>query len=165
MAILSFLGGVNIAHRQVTEAPNGQYPDAQLYQVQATPPSGSEEAVSSPNDLGHIKCIFKTTHGGKQGTVFIESTDWWSDFNAPTYVAEPWLEDRVIEWFPEGVMGATDADELMKKAGYTQKYLNMTFRYPLNPETKEEIYVFQMEDKNTYVTVGARTGTVTTEEH
>lgn len=163
MAILSFLGGVNIAHRQVTEAPDGQYPDAELLEVQARPPDGTEEAVSSPDDLGHIRCIFKTMHSGTQGTVFIESTDWWSDFNPPSYVAKRSVGNRVISWIPEGLMEATEADKLMKEAGYTKKYLGMKLRYP-SEKAEEEVYIFQMEDKHTHVVVGAKTGIVTVEQ-
>ncbi|GAA4348109.1 hypothetical protein GCM10023185_03720 [Hymenobacter saemangeumensis] len=139
-AILSFLGRVNIAVRLVQD----QYPDAALYEVEALPPS--PRSCTNPNELSKLKVVFQA---GK-GTVIIESTG-WGTFGPVQYIAQPWMEDVVIPWPVR--MEATEADSLLKKAGYTGAYGAMTLRHPLYPGINQPYYIFSMKTGQ-YVFVG-----------
>lgn len=163
MAILSFLGRVNIADRILTE---GNYPNAQLYEVQATPDEPQAQGVSKVNDLNHLKCVFNTKKDNKQGTVIIEETN-WGEFGAPQYIPEPWLEDIVIPWPPaEDTMEPNKAHDLMVAAGYKGPFLNMVFRSPLGPGSEREAkYMFAMADHQTFVIVGSVTGRIEVEKN
>ena len=147
-AILSFLGRVNIAVRLVQD----QYPDAQLYEVEALPPV--PEKVSNPNALSKLKVVFRAGNG----TAVIKSTG-WGTFGPVQYVDQPWLEDVVIPWPIR--MEATEADALLKKAGYTGTYGAMTLRHPLYPGIEQPYYIFSM-NSGQYVFVGVNDGKVTT---
>jgi hypothetical protein len=147
-SILSFLGRVNIAVRLVQD----QYPGAQLYEVEATPPT--PQAVTNPNALSQLKVVFRA---GK-GTAIIQSTGWGS-FGPVKYIDSPWMEDVVIEWPIK--MEATEADSLLKKAGYTGPYGAMTLRHPLYPGVDEPYYIFSMKTGQ-YVFVGVNDKKVTT---
>jgi len=160
MAILSFLGRVNIAHRILTE---GDYPNAQLYEVQATPDPPQSEGVSNVNDLDHLKCIFHTNQDGKQATIIIEETN-WGEFGPSKYVPEPWTDDRIIPWPPaDDVMEPNKARNLMVNAGYGGPFTSVMFRSP--ESVKELKYMFAMADHHTFVTVGSITGQIEVEKH
>jgi|GEM_PF-760113 len=146
-AILSFLGRVNIAVRLVQD----QYPDAELYEVEALPPS--PRPCSGPNELSKLKVVFRA---GK-GTAIIESTG-WGTFGPVQYIPQPWMEDQVIAWPVQ--MEATEADSLMKKAGYTGTYGAMTLRKPLYPGIVQPYYIFSM-NSGQYVFVGVNDKKVT----
>lgn len=154
-AILSFLGRVNIANRLVQV----QYPDAQLYEVDATP--NVPGPVTNPNELPHLRLVFNAPKDGKQGTAFISSIG-WSEFGPVQWIGQVFLEDNDIPWPPpQGFKDATDADALLKKAGYTGPYLNFTLRQPTShPASTEPYYIFQMANTSKYVSVGAIDGQV-----
>jgi hypothetical protein len=158
-ANLSFFGCVDIAVRGVT----AQYPDAQLYEVDASPNPPQPNGVTSIEALNSLRCVFLTKAGGKTGTVIISSSDQWGEFGAVKYIDEPWTEDVVIDWPPaDDIMPPTKAYILMTQAGYTQPFLNMTFRHPLYPFTDEPKYMFALGDFS-YVVVGAVSGKVESE--
>jgi hypothetical protein len=137
---LTFLGGVNIAVRLVKE----KYSDAQLYEVTARPPL--PHLVSNPNNLSHLDLVFHTS----KGTAFISSIG-WGEFGPITFVGQPWLEDVVIQWPIK--MDITEADQLMKKAGYTGKYSVCVLRHPLYPGVEDPYYIFTMATGE-YVFIG-----------
>jgi len=144
---LSFLGRVNIAVREVQK----EYPNAQLYEVDATPPTS--EGVTDPYLLSQLKIVFRAG----SGTAIIKSTGWGS-FGPVEYIPEPWMEDVVIPW-PVN-MDAKEANALMRKAGYTAPYSAMTLRHPLYPGENEPYYIFCMTN-GTYVFVGVKDKKVT----
>jgi len=138
---LSFLGFVNIAVRKVQK----EYPNAQLYEVDATPPS---EGVTDPYLLSQLKVVFRAG----SGTAIIKSTGWGS-FGPVDYIPESWLEDVVIPW-PVN-MDAKEANAIMRNAGYTTPYSAMTLRHPLYPGDNEPYYIFCMTN-GTFVFVGVQ---------
>lgn len=145
--ILSFLGRVNIAVRLVQD----QYPGAQLLEVEALPPT--PQAVTNPNALSQLKVVFRAGNG----TAIIKSIGWGS-FGPVQYIGSPWMEDVVIAWPIK--MEASEADSLLKKAGYTGPYGAMTLRHPLYPGIKEPYYIFSMTTGQ-YVFVGVNDKKVT----
>jgi len=134
MAILSFLGMVNIAIKLVTE----KYPDAELYEVDEVSSNGPTTDVLS---IKQLRVVFRTRDGG---TAIIKSTA-WGEFGPVEYVDQPWLEDIVIPWPIE--MDLAQAAELMKKAGYNTPYQTVTLRWPLYPGVKQPFYIFGLENR------------------
>lgn len=129
MAILSFLGRVNIAVRLVQE----QYPQAKLYEVDATP---SDSSVTDPEKFDLLRVVFQNENNS---TVFIRSTG-WGTFGEPTLIPEPWLEDVVINWPVE--MTLEEAIGLKNAAGFGGPSANMTLRNPLGPTLSNPCYIF-----------------------
>lgn len=143
--ILSFLGRVNVAMRLIRE----KYPDAELYEVEAT---GQKPSVN-PNDIAQLKVVCRAG----RGTAIISSTG-WSTFGPVMYVDQPWLEDRTIAWPID--MELTEADRLLKAAGFTGPYDTVTLRHPLAPGFNEPYYIFGMTTGQ-YVFVGVNDKHVT----
>ncbi|KAF9524437.1 hypothetical protein CPB83DRAFT_797973 [Crepidotus variabilis] len=142
MSVLSFLGNVNIAIRIVDKL----YPKAQLYEVDGTTSDG--KPTTDPIKINKLRVVFTAD----EGTVLINSAS-WGEWNAPTYIPEPWLEDVVIP-FPID-MDIVDAQAIKDKAGYTTEYAAVTLRWPLYPGTEEPYYIFSL--KNHHVFVGVYT--------
>jgi hypothetical protein len=129
---LSFLGMANIAVRLVRD----RYQDAQLYEGDGISPGGPTTKVQ---DVNSWRFVFRAGDGG---TAIIKSTV-WGEFGPIQYIPEPWLEDRVIPWPID--MEITQADDLLKQAGYTQPYSSVTLRWPLYPGMNQPFYIFQVE--------------------
>jgi hypothetical protein len=146
---LSFLGMANIAVRLVRE----KYQDAELYEGDGISPGGPTTKVQ---DVNSWRFVFRAGGGG---TAIIKSTV-WGEFGPIQYIAEPWLEDRVIPWPIE--MDITQADNLLKQAGYTGPYSSVTLRWPLYPGMNQPFYIFQMENEG-FVFVGVYDGSVNRE--
>jgi hypothetical protein len=130
---LSFLGAVNIAVRLVRE----QFPDAQLFVVEASPPT--PEYVTNPTALTHLSLVFDI----KSGTAFISSTDVWGEFGPVTHKPDKWTGVEIIH-LPIA-MEAVKADELLKKAGYTDSYSGFSLAQPLYPGCNEPYYMFNLK--------------------
>jgi hypothetical protein len=150
--ILSYLGRVNIAVRIVTE----KYPDAELYEVDATLPRGDPSPTSSPLGLSQLRAVFRA----KGGTVIILSTG-WGEWAQPQFVPSPWLECVVIPWPIK--MDITDAAAILRNAGYKDNIWNCTLRHPLGPGGKpydEPYYIFLLAESREYVFVGVNDGKI-----
>lgn len=154
--ILSYFGRVNIAIRLV----HGEYPDAKLYVVNAT--TKDHKPVNNPNELEHLEVIFNASKHGKQGTVRIESVG-WGEFGPPHFRLSSILRDVVIPWPPKGLIEITDADAILKKAGYTQPYFSIPLSQPFYPGTKEPYYSFEFVDGSS-ILVGAKDGKIVNPE-
>jgi hypothetical protein len=141
---LSFLGCVNIAVNLVSQ----QYPGAKLYEVDthATNPG-------QPSPLKDLRAVFQV----KGGTALAIMTQ-WGEFGPIQFIPQPWLEDVVIQWPIK--MDIVEADQLLKKAGYTGPYGAITLREPLYPGNYEPYYIFSMMGGG-YVFVGVNDGKVT----
>ncbi|MBV9389192.1 MAG: hypothetical protein JOZ78_22460 [Chroococcidiopsidaceae cyanobacterium CP_BM_ER_R8_30] len=147
MAILSFLGMVNIAIKLVTE----KYPDAELYEVDGVSSNGPTTDVLS---IDRLRVVFRTRSGG---TAIIKSTV-WGEFGPVEYADQPWLEDIVIPWPIQ--MDLAQAAELMTGAGYNTPYKTVTLRWPLYPGVKQPFYIFGLENR-IFVFVGVYDKSVT----
>lgn len=79
-------------------------------------------------------------------------------FFGPEYIAEPWLEDCVIDWPIE--MDLEEACKLIQQAGYTQNFTAVTLRYPLYPGSERAYYIFGFS-KDLHVFVDTVTKEVT----
>lgn len=80
-------------------------------------------------------------------------------FQAPQFVQQPWLEDRVITLPLKRSL--EDAVTLLKQNGYTESFTNVTLRYPLYPGVTEPSYIFTVPARNSFIFVGVNTGQVT----
>lgn len=149
-AILGFVGRVNIAVRTVQLTDHN--PDARLYEVQATAPGGSGE--TKPAGLTQLQVVFSLDNNR---CAIINSTAGGA-FNPVQYRNTPWLEDLVVAWPIE--MDAVEADALLKKAGYSSPYDEMTLRWPLYPGINQPYYIFTMV-VGLFVFVGVNDKTVT----
>lgn len=147
---LGFVGRVNIAVRTVQTQDHN--PDARLYEVQATAPGGTGEI--QPVALTQLQVVFSLP---KNRCAIINSTAGGA-FNAVQYRNTPWLEDLAVAWPIE--MSAVEADALLKKAGYTSPYDEMTLRWPLYPGINQPYYIFTMV-VGLFVFVGVNDKTVT----
>ena len=136
---LSFLGMVNIAVNKV----RAKYPNAQLYEVDAFPSGGP---TTNPQAINEMKVVFQVGNN----TAIISSTS-WGEFGPIEYIQEPWLEDVVIPWPIQ--MTLEEANALLKEAGYTGPFRNLTLRWPLYPGVHQPSYIFGMVDGG-YVFVG-----------
>ena len=150
--ILSYLGRVNIAVRIVKE----QYPDAELYVVEATLPRGVICPTPNPLGLSQLSAVFRA----KEGTVIIRSTG-WGEWARPQYIAEPWGDCHVIPWPIK--MDITDAAAILRKAGYKDDLWECTLRHPLGPSRKpydEPYYIFLLAPSRERVFVGVNDGKI-----
>ena len=147
---LGFVGRVNIAVRTVQI--NDHNPDARLYEVQATAPGGA--GVTKPATLTQLQVVFSLANSR---CAIINSTAGGA-WNAVQYRDTPWLEDLVVAWPIE--MNTVEADALLKKAGYTSPYDEMTLRWPLYPGINQPYYIFTMVI-GLFVFVGVNDKTVT----
>lgn len=143
---LNFVGMANIAVRLVRE----KYQNAELYEGDGISPSGPTTNVE---DVNSWRFVFRAGDGG---TAIVRSTV-WGEFGPIQYIPEPWLEDRVIPWPIE--MDITQADGLLKRAGYTGPYSTVTLRWPLYPGTNQPFYIFQT-GREDFVFVGVYDGSV-----
>lgn len=149
MAILNFVGRVNIAVRIVTE----KYPNAKLYEVDGG--LSSSGFTTDPLKIGELKVVFQNTNNS---TVIIKSTG-WGEFGEPELIPHPWVEDIVIKWPVE--MDLTEANQLKEAAGYKTPYNTVTLRNPLGPKITNPYYIFGNNQSESYVFVD----TVTKEVH
>lgn len=148
MAVLSFLGMANIAVRLVTQ----KYPGSQLYEGDGISPSGPTTNIK---DVNSWRFVFQVPDNG---TAIIKSSV-WGEFYPIQYIPQPWLEDVVIPWPIK--MDITQADQLLKQAGYSQAYGAVTLRWPLYPGIEQPYYIFSLTT-GVYVFVGVYDGSVTT---
>ena len=147
---LGFVGRVNIAVRTVQITDHN--PSARLYEVQATAPGGG--GVTNPAALTQLQVVFSLE---KSRCAIITSTAGGA-FNPVQYRDTPWLQDLVVAWPIE--MDAVEADALLKKAGYTALYDELTLRWPLYPGINQPYYIFTMV-VGLFVFVGVNDKTVT----
>ncbi len=148
MAILNFVGRVNIAVRIVTE----KFPDAQLYEADGTSSSGQ---TTDPLQIDQLRVVFRNSHNS---TVIIKSTG-WGTFGEPVLIPEPWLEDVVINW--PVYMDIVEANQLKEAAGYKEPYGAVTLRNPLGPKIGNPYYIFGSNPTQPYIFVD----TITKEVH
>ena len=148
MAILNFVGRVNIAVRIVTE----QYPDAKLYEADGVSSSG---LTTDPLKIDKLRVVFQN----KDNTTVIINSTGWGEFGEPELIHQPWLEDIVIQWPVE--MDLDEANQLKEAAGYKEPYSNVTLRNPLGPKKSNPYYIFGGNPGKPYIFVD----TVTKEVH
>jgi len=147
MAVLSFLGMANIAVRLVSK----KYPGAKLYEGDGVSPSGPTTDVKNINSW---RFVFQLPDNA---TATIQSSV-WGEFQPIQYIPQPWLGDIVIPWPIK--MDITEADRLLKRAGYTKAYGTANLRWPLYPGNNEPYYIFGF-GQSVFVFVGVYTGQVT----
>jgi len=147
MAILSFDGRVNIAVRIVKE----QYPNAQLYEADGI---ASDGPTKDPAKIDKLRVVFNNEY---KSTVIIKETA-YGEFGEPQLIAEPWLEDVVINWPVK--MDLPKANELKEKAGYTNAYGAVTLRNPLGPKPGNPYFIFGGDPSKPYIFVDTDTGEV-----
>ena len=148
MAILSFLGRVNIAVRIVTE----KYPEAKLYEVDGESSTG---LTTDPLNIDKLRVVFQNSNNT---TIIIKSTG-WGEFGEPILIDEPWLGDIVIDWPID--MELVEANKLKEAAGYTGAYAAVVLRNPLGPKATNPFYIFGSNPDEPYIFVD----TITKEVH
>lgn len=148
MAVLNFIGRVNIAVRLVTE----KYPDASLYEVDGYSSTGQ---TTDPLKIDELRVVFRNI---KNTTVIIKSTGWGS-FGEPVLIPGPWLEDVIIKWPVD--MDLEEANQLKEAAGYKDPYGAVVLRNPLGPKLGNPYYIFGNNPSVPYIFVD----TITKEVH
>lgn len=148
MAILSFLGRVNIAVRIVTE----KYPEAKLYEVDGESSTG---LTTDPLNIDKLRVVFQNSNNT---TIIIKSTG-WGEFGEPILIDEPWLGDIVIDWPID--MELVEANKLKEAAGYRGAYADVVLRNPLGPKVTNPFYIFGSNPDEPYIFVD----TITKEVH
>ena len=115
-----------------------KYPDAQLHDVDYSPPV--PRPCESPYDLSSLT-VYCKVDGGK--LIAFVSTIGYSPFG-PIELREGVLDDRKNVGWPVD-MDITEADELMKKAGFKQPYTGATLDFSILPGgDNESNYTFNM---------------------
>lgn len=148
MAILSFVGCVNIAVRIVTE----KYPKAKLYEASGKSSTGP---TTDPLKINELQVVFQNVDNT---TVIIKSTT-WGEFGEPELIPYPWCEDVVIQWPVK--MDLVEANQLKEKAGYKEPYGAVVLRNPLGPTINNPYYIFGNNPGAPYIFVD----TITKEVH
>jgi hypothetical protein len=148
MAILNFVGRVNIAVRIVTE----KYPNAKLYEADGVSSTG---LTTDPLKIDQLRVVFQNSNNT---TVIIQSTG-WGEFGEPELIPYPWLEDVVIKW-PVN-MDLDEANRLKEAAGFKAPYGAVTLRNPLGPHIGNPYYIFGNNPSEPYIFVD----TVTKQVH
>lgn len=117
---ISYLGFLNIALRQVQE----KYPNATLVLAESTaiPPSNYIDSFKS---LKHFAAVFNTG----QGHVTVDSIE-WGTWSAPVYTSGPWLGEKIID-LEKIKLEPTQADDLVKAAGWTLEFNRLCLSAPL----------------------------------
>lgn len=137
-----FLDILNQANAIVNQA----YPGAQFYEADQPEPA-----------TGNWRFVFNVPNKTEvNGTAIL----WYvaGKFSKPEYIAQPWLEDRVI---PLPIkMDLSTAQTLAGKAGYPPPYKNITLRWALYPGVYEPSYIFGTAAG--FVFVGVYDGKITT---
>ena len=153
-----FLANVNSAVRKVRT----KYPDANLYEVDASLPKPESPATTDPTQLTKLRAVFQNTNNT---TVTITSQEIWGEWNDPVLIPEPWLEDVVIPWPVK--MDIKTAAEKKQGAGYRAPFFTCTLRHPLQgPNEKlpeQPYYIFGTGDFTWYL-VGVNDGQVYVEK-
>ena len=90
-------------------------------------------------------------------TAFISYKD--STFSNVSVVDDPWFDDCIIR---DLKMDLPEAIELMRKANYNDKFVDLTVRRPLHPGCKEPYYIFSCPELG-WVFVGTNSKKVTLE--
>ena len=150
--ILGFLGGVNIAVRQVRE----KYPKAELFRVTCDPPIGPVYPRINGNDLHRNTAYFRADNG----VVTIKDVGWWSIWGQPVWTEGPILGPGDIPWPPEKeYMDLDKAAKLVVEAS-KMSFFNAELWAPMNPTgDTQPRYSFSMLDASTWE-VGAIDGKV-----
>jgi hypothetical protein len=145
-AILSYLGRVEIARRIVQE----KYPNAALYHAAAT--TTTQDGVDSPYLLTQMQVMFRV----EKGTVIINSTG-YGTFGPAEFKEGSIVGNADLDWPVK--FDAIEADNILKKQGYTGRYKKLGLVKPLYPGMDQDYYVFTMEDGRD-VWIGTKDGKV-----
>lgn len=143
---LSFIGLTNIAYKMV----NTKYPGSELLEADGFPPKGS---TTNPREVTNWTYIFRTPDGGA-ATI---STTTWGHFTPIKYNPKAFLGNVAIPWPIK--MDIVEADQLLKKTGYTGPYRAVSLGWPLYPGNTETYYIFTMSNGET-VFVGTKSKSV-----
>ncbi|KAF0410090.1 hypothetical protein F8M41_008303 [Gigaspora margarita] len=90
-------------------------------------------------------------------TVIINETS-PGNFDPPTLIDEPWLEDLIIHWPID--MDLYLANRLKEAAGFTKPYETVTLRNPLEPKPGNPLFIFG-DGSSQFIFVDIVTGDVT----
>lgn len=137
---ISWDGFVNIGFNLIKK----EYPDAQLYEIDATP--ATKEPVFNEWGLVNNRIVCRLD-GNK--TAIIQSNGWGS-FGSVQTIDAPFLGDVVLKWPVSMVIH--DAFSILRKAGYEQAVSAVTLRQPLNPTDDQPFYIFNIG--NEFIAVG-----------
>ncbi|CAG8717275.1 26355_t:CDS:1, partial [Gigaspora margarita] len=144
---LSFNDRVNIAVSIVIK----QYPYAELYEADGMALGGP---TKDPMKIDHIEVVFQNEN---DTTVIINETS-PGNFDPPTLIDEPLLEDLIIHWPID--MDLYHANRLKEAAGFTKPYETVTLRNPLGPKPGNPLFIFG-DGSSKYIFVDIVTGNVT----
>lgn len=137
--------------KEATKLTIAECPEAKLYEADAT---NIDTTGMTADDIKGWRFVYYVP---KMKTAFIYYKD--SLFSNVTIIDQPWLEDCIID---ELKMDLPEAIELMRKANYSDKFVDVTVRWPLYPGCNEPYYIFSCP-KIGWVFVGTLSKKVTVE--
>jgi len=136
--------------KEATKMVRAECPQSELYEADAVLP----EPAMTTEDVKGWQFVYNFP---ELKTALIYYKD--STFSNVTVVDEPWMEDCIIRNLK---MDLVEAIELMRKANYNDKFIDLTVRWPLYPGCKEPFYIFSCPELG-WVFVGANSKKVTLE--
>lgn len=117
--------------KEATKLVSAECPKVELYEADAT---NIADPGMTAEDVKGWRFVYNVP---EDKTAFISYKD--SVFSNVTIVDQPWFEDCIIK----GVkIDLPEAIELMRKANYSDKFVDLCLRQPLYPGCNEPYYIF-----------------------
>ena len=137
---------------KATGIMQAQEAEAELYEADAT---NIDTVGMTVDNVRGWKFVYYLPN---DRTGFITYTD--STFSNVSIVDAPWFEDRMIK---NVKMDLVEAIKLMRKANYSDKFVDLCLRWPLYPGNEEPFYIFSCP-KIGWIFVGTQSNKVTVEK-
>jgi hypothetical protein len=145
------------AVKKVRAARHGAFSEAVMLEADGLPDGTAPVADASGITNWRFILDNEKTKGSKFFSVYVDYTA-EDGFGKVKGVEEPFVEDWRIKEAPR--MTLAEAVSLMRDAGYTDPFANVTLRRPILQEGKTPpLYIFGF-DGNTYVAVDTKSGAV-----
>ena len=147
-----FLALFGAARHKVTRKKT--FADARLLEADGVPSRGPATTAAGVNQW---RFVFdnQPTRGSRFKTAFLSARN--GRLGNVRGFRSVFLEDRRIGRVP---MSLAKAIRLLRGAGYTTAFQNVTLRYPLGPGFTEPLYIFGFDPADPFVGVGVRTGSI-----
>ncbi|KAJ6786762.1 hypothetical protein PWT90_07370 [Aphanocladium album] len=145
----SFLDCVGKGLQQV----GSDYQNPVLFEAAAVAPDGAP--VNTISKLENLRLTIRVDNGEQSGGVVTTSTVDWShcDLGPLQYIPGPWLGDEPVKIEP-GFMDPSEADDLLKAAGYATAYDSLILRWPVFSTADEAYYIFHLAGEHIFTFVG-----------
>jgi hypothetical protein len=133
------------------KAVKARYPLALFLEADGVSPTGKAAELT---EITNWRFVFMTEED--YGTIYITSGE-DGKLGELRYVPESWVDDHPIPWPVK--MELAEAFESIRSAGYENRFLGVSLRWPLYPGIDEPHYIFELDDER-YVFVGVNSKVV-----